>query len=210
MDTSILLLIVGLTYAVVFSAMGMLRREGTSMQFIAEVLIVTVVIVAGGMVSGSHANPILFVVFLYLLTMRSRLLVDLGNLISARGRQGTAVRVMQVALQLFPDRQTRLIVLASMGIVHIRRKNPEAAREILKGVLQEAEQGGLSMQYTAACHYHLGLAHQRLGAEAAAVRHYRLAVDEFPSSIYGKAAEKALQERKKGKTGPQSEGLGER
>lgn len=196
MDPNLMILIVGLSYALVFSLMAMLRREGLSSQFLLEVLLLTALIAGGGTLSGSTAHPILFLVFLYLLTMRARLLTDLGMLLSNRGRQRDAIRAMQVALRLLPDPPTRLIVLLSMGVVQLRRQNPASAQELLQMSLETGQAGGLSLRNRAAAHYHLGLAVQRQGKDAQAVHHFHQAVESFPGSPYGREAERALEQRR--------------
>jgi tetratricopeptide (TPR) repeat protein len=196
MDPHLLVLIVGLSYTVVFGLMAILRREGVTTQFILETVIITVLVAGGGYFTNSPANPILFIVFLYILTSRSRLLVDLANILSNRGRQRDAINTLQVALRLYPDKPTRLIVMVNMGIVQLRRENPESARMLLETVLEEAQDGGLGIRHKAACYYNLGLAFRRLGKENQAVRYFTQATEAFPGSPYGKAAETAIEERR--------------
>ncbi|UCF60363.1 MAG: tetratricopeptide repeat protein [Anaerolineaceae bacterium] len=199
MDPHLMILIVGLSYTVVYGLMAILRREGVTTQFILESVVLTGLVAVGGYFTDSPANPILFLVFLYILTSRSRLLVDLANMLSNRGRQRDAINILQVALRMFPDKPTRLIVLVNMGIVQLRRENPESTRMLLETVLEEAQEGGLGLRHKAACYYNLGLAFQKLGKEGQAVRYFKQAVDVFPGSPYGKAAAKAIDERRKGK-----------
>lgn len=201
MNPHLLIAIVGLCYIAVFGGLSMIRREGLSNQFAFEVLGITALVEAGALLTGTTVNPILFLAATYLLSMRARLLVDLANLLSARGRQRDAISLLQTALRLFPDRSTRLIVLVNMGIVQLRRQNPESAQALLESVLEEeAKSGGLGIKYEAACCYNLGLALKRQGKEAEAVRHFNEAIGVFPSSIYGRAAERALEQRRRGKT----------
>jgi hypothetical protein len=69
-------------------------------------------------------------------------------------------------------------------------------------VLEEAKGGGLGLKYQAASYYNLGLAYQRQGKEAAAVRQFNEAIGVFPNSIYARAAERALEQRRQGKVRP--------
>jgi tetratricopeptide (TPR) repeat protein len=197
MNPHLLIVTVGLFYIVIFGGMSLIRREGLSNQFAFEVLGITALVVAGALLTGTTVNPILFLALIYLLSMRIRLLVDLANLLSARGRQRDAISLLQLALRLFPDRTTRLIVLVNMGIVQLRRQNPESAQALFESVLEEGTGGGLGIKYEAACRYNLGLALQRQGKEAEAVRQFNEAVGVFPSSIYSKAAEQALERRRR-------------
>jgi tetratricopeptide (TPR) repeat protein len=199
MDLYVMIIILGFSYAFLFGFLGYLKREGISIQFTMEAVVITLLIAIVGYTTGSQVNPILFLVFIYLLTMRSRLLTDIANFLSNRGRQRDAIALLQVALRLFPDQQTRLIVLTNMGIVQILRKNPESAEAILSSVLEEGENGGLGIRYRAACEYNLGIALRAIGQDSQSVKHFREAVEIYPGSAYGKAAERALEERRKRK-----------
>jgi tetratricopeptide (TPR) repeat protein len=199
MSFYLMIILIGFSYALLFGFLSYLKSEGFSFQFTLEALVITLLVSGVGYFTGSEVNPILFLTFVYLVTMRSRLLTDVANLLSGRGRQRDAIAVLQVALSLFPDKQTRLIVLTNMGIVQLLRKNASSAEAILSSVLVEAEQGGLGIRYEAACQYNLGIATRELGQEARSVRHFREAAEAYPGSTYGKAAQKALEERRKGK-----------
>ncbi len=197
MNSYLVIATIGLFYIVIVGGMSVLRREGLSNQFAFEVLGIIVLVEAGALLTGTTVNPILFLVLVYLLSMRARLLADLANLLSARGRQRDAISLLQLALRLFPDRITRLIVLVNMGIVQLRRQNPSSAQALLESVLEEAKGGGLGVKYEAACRYNLGLALQRQGKEAEAVRQFNETIESFPNSVYSKAAERALEQRRR-------------
>ena len=199
MNHHLMILILGLSYALLFGFLSHLKREGISLQFTLEASLITLLVTGVGFLTHSDTNPILFLVFIYMVTMRSRLLTDVANMLSGRGRQKDAIAVLQVALSLFPDKQTRLIVLTNMGIVQLLRKNPASAEAILSSVLDEAKEGGLGIRYEAACQYNMGITLRELGQEAKSVQHFREAADGFPGSSYGKAAQKALEERRRGK-----------
>ncbi len=200
MNPHLMIVFVGLSYIVLFGGMSLLRREGLSNQFAFEVLGFTTLVVVIALLTGTTVHPVLFLIAVYLISMRARLLVDMANLLSARGRQRDAITVLDWAMQLYPDRSTRLIIKVNMGIVQLRRQNPESAQTLLESVLEEAEGGGLGIKYEAACHYNLGLALQRQGKEAAAVHQFNETIGTFPSSLYSKAAEQALGRRRQGKT----------
>jgi tetratricopeptide (TPR) repeat protein len=133
--------------------------------------------------------------------MRSRLLVDFANLISNRGRQRTAISILQTALRLYPDKSARLIIFVNMGIIQLQRKNPKSAETIFETVFEDAKDGGLGMRHRAAAHYNLAVALQKQGKDAMAVRHFREAAEGYPGSPFSKAAQKALEKRRKGKKG---------
>jgi tetratricopeptide (TPR) repeat protein len=197
MNPHLLILITGLLYIVLFGGLSLIRREGLSVQFAFEVLGVTALVEAFSLATGIGVNPVFYLIIVYLITMRVRLLVDLAILFSNRGRQREAGNLLQFALRLYPDKTTRLVVLVNMGIVQLRRKNPEAAQTLLKQVIEESEGGGLGIKYEAACRYNLGVALQQLGKDAQAVREFNEAIVIFPTSIYSKAAEKALEKHRR-------------
>jgi tetratricopeptide (TPR) repeat protein len=202
MNPHLMIFFVGLCYIILFGGMSLLRREGLSNQFAFEVLGFTILVVIIALLTGTTVHPVLFLVAVYLISMRARLLVDVANLLSARGRQRDAITVLDWAMQLYPDRSARLIIKVNMGIVQLRRQNPESAQTLLESVLEEAKGGGLGIKYEAACHYNLGLALQRQGKQAAAVHQFNETIGTFPSSIYSRAAEEALKQRRQPKTRP--------
>jgi len=119
MNPHLLIITVGIAYIVIFGAFSLLRREGLSAQFAIEVLGLTLIVVVGSLITQTTVNPILFLAFIYLISMRGRLLVDLANYLSNRGRQRDAISILQLSLRLYPDHNTRMIVLVNMGIVQV-------------------------------------------------------------------------------------------
>jgi tetratricopeptide (TPR) repeat protein len=207
MNISTMILLVGLMYIVGFGVISLLRREGLSLQFALEVLAVTAIIELWVFLIG-YFNPVLFLAIVYLVSMRVRLLVDLANMLSNRGRQRDAIRILQIALRLFPDKPSRLVTLVNMGIVQLRRKNPQSAQDLFEIVLHDGDSGGLGVKYEAACRYNLGLALQQQDKDAEAVKQFSEVTIIYPTSIYGQAAEKALanrRSRKKSETDDNSE-----
>jgi tetratricopeptide (TPR) repeat protein len=209
MNPYLLIAMVGLCYAVIFGGLSVLRREGLSTQFAVEVLVLTALVLVGGVLTSTAVNPILFLAFVYLISMRARLLVDLANLLSTRGRQRDAMTVLQWAMNLYPDRSTRMIILVNMGMVQLRRQNPESAQALLESVLEEAKDGGLGIKYEAACRYHLGLALKRQGKESQAVHQFNETIGTYPNSMYSRAAEQALEQRRLAKESKPTEASGE-
>lgn len=196
MNLYFMILVVGLIYIVGFGALSLVRREGLSAQFALEVCAITALFELWLFLTGTYINPVIFLALIYVLSMRVRLLVDIGSMLSNRGRQRDAIRVMQFALRLFPDKPSRFVAMVNMGIVQLRRKNPASAQELFEIVLKDAEGGGLGIKYEAACRYNLGLALQRQGKDAEAVSQFSEVTIIYPTSIYGQAAEKALEKRR--------------
>lgn len=199
MNPYVLILTIGLVYVVLFGGLSLLRREGLSTQFAFEVIGVTALFEAFSLATRIVINPIIFMIVLYMITMRVRLLVDLAIFLSNRGRQRDAFNMLDFCSRFLPDKTARLIVMVNMGIVQLRRENPQHAQELLSQALKEAEDGGMGLKYETASRYNLGIAYKKLGNKAMAIREFNEAKVLFPTSIYSKAADKALEELRSGK-----------
>lgn len=197
MNPYLLIFIIGIFYTLIFGALSLLRREGLSMQFAIEASMITVLVGGIAWITQIPIGPLPFLIFIYLITMRGRLLVDLANVLSSRGRQRNALQLLQWALRLLPDRSTSMVIRVNMGIVQLRRKNPASAQEFFEGVLKEMDQvGGLGIKYEAACRYNLGLALMQQNKEVEAIRQFNETTIIFPNSIFAKSAERILEKRR--------------
>jgi len=197
MNPHLLILAIGIFYTLIFGALSLLRREGLSTQFAIEAFIITVLVIGIALLTNMVVDPLPFLIFIYLVTMRGRLLVDLSNFLSSRGRQRDAIKLLQWSMRLLPDRSTRMVIQVNMGIVQLRRKNPASAQELFDDVLKEMEErGGLGVKYEAACRYNLGQALMQQGKEAEAVRQFNETMIIYPNSIYSKAASRLLEQRR--------------
>ncbi len=193
MHPSLLILLVGLIYLLGFGALSYVRREGLSVRFAVEGLAVTA-LGAVLTLAAVAVNPALFLLLLYLITMRVRLLVDLGNWFAARGRFDRALDLYRLATRMGPDTVSRQIVLINRGATELRMQEPATARETLKeALLDEEVQPGA--KYLAAGYYNLGLACRRAEHEAEAIRCFNQAIDILPTSIYAHAAKQALKQK---------------
>jgi hypothetical protein len=82
---------IGLLYVLAFAGLSRLRRERFSLQFAAESLCVTYAVYAAVRWGRASLHPVYFLVLLYFLTMRVRLLVEAGNLLSGWERYRQAL-----------------------------------------------------------------------------------------------------------------------
>jgi tetratricopeptide (TPR) repeat protein len=137
--------------------------------------------------------------------MRSRLLADIANLLSKRGRYWDAISMLQIALRLLPDKATRLIIYLQMGVAHLRHQDPESAQTLFESIFEKAESGGLGIRNRTACHYYLGLSLQQQRKTSLAKQHLRTAKESLPTSPYGKAAAIALEEYRQAEKAPSKE-----
>jgi tetratricopeptide (TPR) repeat protein len=199
----LLLILVALLYVFIVGSLGALRREGFSLQFAVEVLIAAAVLVLFAVLTAWAIHPIFFLALLYLVTMRSRLLVDLANFLARRGYGPQAASLYDLALKLKPDAIGRVVVLLNQGVHHLKQDKLLQAIALLKGLLADFE-GGVGPKYEAAARYNLGVAYQRHGDEAKAIVEFNKVIDVMPGSLYSLGAQKALERGKRRKGVPGS------
>jgi len=194
---SLLILLIGLLYILSFGALSLLRRQGLSFRFAVEGLIITG---TGALLAylSLPLPPLLVLIVLYLITMRVRLLVDLGNWFTSRRQYQRTLAVYRVAIHLWPDLAGRQILLINRGVAELGMREPEIAYRTLTEALA-TEEVRLGAKYLSAGYYNLGLACRRTGREKEAIRRFNEAIDALPHSIYAYAAQQALKERPSGK-----------
>jgi tetratricopeptide (TPR) repeat protein len=195
MNPHLLTLLVALLFILVFGGLPILRKERPSLQLAVEVFILTGLNIGASLLTGFRLEPFIFLIFLYVIVMRCRLLIDVGNLLSSRGRHQSALSVYRLALQLAPDFPVHLTALISYGAVLVRVGALEEAIRILEGVLEKAGEN-LQLKHESACHYNLGVAYMRMGRESRAVREFNETIDAWPLSPYAQYAQAALDRRK--------------
>jgi tetratricopeptide (TPR) repeat protein len=197
-DPTLLLIITAGLYIVVFGLLSVLRREGLSVQFALEAIALSILIIGGAWLLGIRFSPVLLLLILYLVTMRSRLIVDLANLFARRERYDTAFRLYRLGLAWWPDAQSRLIVLANRGAAELYSGQTDASIATLEQVLLPENQSRLGPRYEAGTRYNLGLACERKGETARAAELFNQVVDVLPGSPFARAAQAALDRRRKG------------
>lgn len=197
LDPTLLLLLIACVYILMSGGLSLLRREGLSVQFALETAALTLILVGSSHLLGVKLNPFVFVLLLYVITMRSRLTVDLANLLARRGDYGFAFRLYDLALAWWPDPASRLIALTNRGVAELYSGQIDAAIETLESVLEAEKRPRLNLKYEAACLYNLGFAYEKNGLDSKAVASYNEAIDLLPGSLYAQAAESALRRRRK-------------
>ncbi len=198
-----LILLVGLAYALIFRLLAWMRKDAFSLQFILEAVVLTALAAALSFLGVLRLDPVLFVLLLYFLTMRSPLLVDLANLIARSGRFELAERVYGLASRLWPDEPARRVIAMNHGAALILQNRISEAIPLLEGVL---EISGLSPKHAAATHYNLGIAYRCQGDNQKSNKHLHEAIDAFPGSIYARRAQALLKKRAEEKELPSDQG----
>lgn len=192
LDPNLLLLLVAGLYILMFGGLSFLRREGLSLQFAIEVIVITAIALGLSQLAAIPISPILFLILLYLITMRSRLLVDAANLLAERNKYKAAFSLYRLGLAWWPDASSRLIVLTNRGAAELFSGQVEAAIKTLESVLAPENQSRLGLKYEAACRYNLGQAYAKKGGRAKAVQLLNEVIDLTPNSRYGQAARATL------------------
>lgn len=192
LDPNLLLLLVAGLYILVFGGLSLLRREGLSFQFAIEVIVITAIALGLSRLAAIPISPILFLILLYLITMRSRLLVDAANLLAERGKYKAAFGLYRLGLAWLPDASSRLIVLTNRGTAELFSGQAETAIQTLEGVLAVKNRPRLGLKYETACRYNLGQAYAKKGDRAKAVQQLNEVIDLMPASRYAQAARGTL------------------
>ncbi|MCX7038422.1 MAG: tetratricopeptide repeat protein [Spirochaetes bacterium] len=193
MKNYLILVLTGVLFAGVFNVLSYLRREGISRRFLLEAAAITILFGLLGLVFGIDLHPIAFLAILYVLTLRVRLLVDLGSAMARRGNLTVADKAFSIARRLWLDPAGALMVRLNQGACELQRKRPEDAIPIFQGVLREAETVRLGIKYRSACHYNLGIAFWQKNMVQEAERELEAVVDLWPASTMARKAEKALE-----------------
>ena len=193
MSLPVMLLMIGFAYILIWGGLTSLRREVLSLRFALESIAVTLVFSGLAAWTTFQPHPVLFLLVLYLLTMRVRLLVDIGTTFARSGRLSQAEYVYQLAAHLWPDQTGLLVLQVNRGTALMQAGKPDEAIAMLKGVLEKSEQGYLGVKYEAAAHYNLGVAYLRKDRNAQAVSEFNAALDIWPASEYARRATAALE-----------------
>lgn len=196
MAPHLLIALVGLLYVLFFGVLSLFRREGISLRFAVEAILITALAVGLSLAGNVPVNPALFVIVLYLITMRVRLLVDVGNFLARRGNHAAAARVYALAHRLWPDDASRLLILLNQGVLALHCNRLGEAIDTFRQVLAATGTGYLGVRTESACHYNLGVAYQRQGLDAQAVLEFNAVLDTWPATEYARYARIALEKRK--------------
>ncbi len=187
------IVLVGLLYIVFFGGLSLLRREGLSLRFALESLLITGVAALISL-AGYTIHPALFLLILYVLTMRGRILTEAANILAKQGKFDAADRLYAWALRLWPDPSTRHIIHINQATSLIKRGDLDRAIEQLLAVLGDPEY--LGVKYEAAAHYNLGIAYLRKEMHARAVVELNAAIDVWPVSEYARYARIVLKKHR--------------
>jgi len=193
MSLHIMIGLIGLFYIVIFGGMALLRREGLSTRFAVEAVCITAIAVILVYLTPIQIHPAVFLLLLYLLTLRVRLLVDLANFFARRARFEQADRIYNFAFHVWPDQTSRLIIMVNQATLRLMEKKLGEAITIFKEILNQENQGALGVKYESATHFNLGVAYLRNDNNSMATVEFNAAIDAWPGSPYARRAEQTLE-----------------
>jgi tetratricopeptide (TPR) repeat protein len=197
MDLPLILLLEGFLFIVVFQGMSLLRREGVSGRFALEGLVLTGLVAWAAWLHWFIMNPLIFLLIIYLLCMRTRLLLDLGNLLAQSGRFSQAEKLYALTGRLYPDAAGREVVELNRATSALFQGKVEEAAAAFRTVIERAKSNHLGDRYQAAAHYNLGAAYRKQGNEAKARQEFTAVIDLLPISEFARNARLALGRDKK-------------
>jgi len=187
-----LIVLEGLLFILVFGGLALIRKEPLSVRFAVEGLVFTGLVMGLYGLTGFLLDPVLFLVLLYLLVMRSRILIDLGNFLAKRGKLDSARRLYTWAGHVGVEDSSKYVAQINLGACLVRERQLDEAIDILRPVVQEAEKSKLGPKYEAAARYNLGFALMRSGKTAEAVHHLNEVLELLPGSVYATGARAEL------------------
>jgi len=193
----VLIILVGLAYVVLFGGLSLLRREGLSARFAIEAVVITLLVSGLTALTIIQIHPITFLIVLYLLTMRVRLLVDIGNFFAQRGQFERAKGIYHFTERLWPDQTGSLVIQVNKATALLQSGALDDAIAIFTDVLNKSSQGYLGVKYEAATHYNLGIAYRSKDMETQARLEFNAVLDTWPASQYAHRAELALSKNRK-------------
>lgn len=192
MSLYIMIGLIGLMYIVIFGGMALMRREGLSTRFAVESLFITAIAVLMVVFAGISIHPAIFLVLLYIITLRVRLLVDLANFYARRGSYAQANRIYDFASHIWPDPTSKLIILVNQATLHIQENRLTEAIALFKDILDPKNHSALGVKYECAAHFNLGVAYLRSDSHSLATVEFNAAIDTWPGSVYAQRSQQAL------------------
>ncbi|HOG48247.1 MAG TPA: tetratricopeptide repeat protein [Anaerolineae bacterium] len=197
MDPYLVLALVLLLFAAAAAGPSLLGRERLAWSCAGEILLWGILLLAAAW-AVRLPSPFVYLVALYLVTMRARLLVDAANLIAAR-RHPLAFALYTLALHVALNPLDRASVQINRGAALLHSGRAAEAVAELERVLACQR---LGPRLEAAVRCNLGLAYLQQGDLQSSRAELQQAAAALPSSVYGQRARVALQRLE----APQAEG----
>jgi tetratricopeptide (TPR) repeat protein len=189
--------LIGLLYILMFGGMAVFRREGLSIRFAVESVCVTAIAVILVVLTPIQIHPVWFLLLLYVITLRVRILVDLANIFARRGNNIQAEKIYNFASHLWPDQTSDLIIKVNHATLLLQKNQLDESISMFTDVLTQANEGYLGVKYEAAAHFNLGVAYLRTNNNSMAIVEFNAVLDTWPVSLYARRAQEALEHQRK-------------
>jgi tetratricopeptide (TPR) repeat protein len=196
MSLHIMIGLIGLLYILVFSGLALFRREGLSIRFAVESVCVTAITVVLVWLTPIQIHPVLFILVLYFISLRVRIMVDLANIFARRGNYVQAESIYNLASHLWPDQTSDLIIKVNHAILLLQKNQLNESISMFKEILSQANQGYLGVKYEAAAHFNLGVVYLRNNNNSMATVEFNSVLDTWPASLYAHRAQEALERQR--------------
>ena len=191
MGTWLVLLMV-LLFAVFFGGLSLVRREPLTIRFAVECLGLTAAAYLIYWITGWLVSPVLFLLILYIVTMRAQILIDAGTFVARRGNFGVAERFFRAAQRMGAGDSCKYVARINIGTCFLKEQRLEESIQVLREIAEDADKGLLGPKHEAACRYNLGLALMRSGKTAEAVHQFNEVEELLPASMYAVGARAEL------------------
>jgi tetratricopeptide (TPR) repeat protein len=192
MSQPVLIIFIGFIYVLMYGGMSYLRHEGLSLRFAVEGIFITLVFCLLAWVGVFNINPLIFIIILYMVTMRVRWLVDLASFFAKKGRFTVADQIFDIAFHSWPDKAGMAVIEINRGVSFIQQKKYDDAILVLKKVIRDDSPGNIGVKFESAAHYNLAVAYQRTGNDALSIIEFNVCLDIWPISEYARRASQAL------------------
>lgn len=196
MSLHIMIGLIGLVFIVIFGGMTLLRREGLSIRFAVEAVVITAITVILVVLTAVQIHPVVFLLLLYIITMRVRILVDVANTFAGRGNYAQAEKIYNLASRMWPDQTGNLIIEVNHAILLLQKNQIDESIALFNRVLSQVDKGFLGVKYEAAVHYNLAVAYLRKNNPSKATVEFNAVLDTWPASVYARRAQQALERQR--------------
>ena len=183
---------IGLLYILVFSGMSILRRDKVSIRFVVESICITAITYALVAYTTLKIHSAIFLLVLYGVTLRTRLLVDLANSFARSGRNKQADKLYLFASRLWPDRTSKTIINVNRAIFLVQDNRLDESIALFTQLLKPEDKKYLSARFESAVHYNLGVAYLRQDNQSLAEIEFNTVIESWPTSPYTERSQQAL------------------
>lgn len=200
-----LVLLVGLLFVIFFGGLAMVRKEPMPLRFVFECLGLTTLAYLIYWATSYLVSPVVFLLILYIVTMRAQILTDVGTFLARRGNFGMAERFYSIAQRVGMGDSAKCVAQINIGTCYLKQGRFKESLEVLRAVAELADKGLMGPKHEAACRYNLGLALMRSGHTAEAVHQLSEVEELLPASMYGVGARAELKRYRKAATSADGE-----